>query len=162
MKNPTRAWRLRATWLVLLAAATALPAQARDPDEPDWQWRAEPVAGSRDEVELVATAPVRAGWIIYGSDFQAGDFGPRPARLVVEQGGQAVQAVRSEGAQPRTDRNFAGEYHYTYFAGQATFRQRVRVEAGAREVAGTLAGQSCFEESGLCTLFKAPFAVALE
>ena len=147
--------------LLALALTSAPPASAQEDVELDWRWEAEPVAGAAGEVELVATAAIRDGWIVYGADFDAGDFGPRPAKLAVDAGGKAVQAVRSEGAQPRSDRNFAGEYRYTYFAGQATFRQRVRLEPGARQVSGTLAGQSCYEASGLCTLFRASFAVVL-
>ncbi|KAF1687057.1 disulfide bond formation protein DsbD [Pseudoxanthomonas broegbernensis] len=147
--------------LALVLAAAALPLRAQDAGELEWQWRAEPVAGTHD-VELVFTAPIRHGWIVYGSDFEAGDFGPRPARVAVHAGGEVLQPARSVGAHARSDRNFAGEYRYTYFADAATFRQRVRVEPGAREVSGVLNGQSCHEESGLCTLFRAPFAVALE
>lgn len=154
-------WHRRRAFALALAAAV-LPLQAQDADELPWKWRVDPVAGTRDEVELVATAPIRSGWIVYGSDFQAGDFGPRPARLKVEAGGESVRAVQSVGTQVGSDRNFAGEYHYTYFSDEAVFRQRVRVAAGAKEVTGVLNGQSCYESSGLCTLFKAPFAVALE
>lgn len=152
-------WKQAVAGLLLGALALATPALAQEEVELDWQWRAEPVAGAPGEVELVATAPIRQGWIVYASGFDAGDFGPRPAKLVVEAGGEPLQPLRSEGAQSRSDRNFAGEYSYTYFAGQATFRQRVRLDAGARQVRGTLAGQSCREASGLCTLFNAPFAV---
>ncbi len=143
---------------MLLAAA--LPLQARDSGDLAWQWRAERV--SVDEVDLVATSPIAAGWIVYGSDFEAPEFGPRPARLKVEAGGVVEQPVQSVGSQARTDRNFAGEYRYTYFGGTATFRQRVRVAPGVRQVSGVLDGQSCFEESGLCTLFKEPFVASLD
>lgn len=151
-------WR----WLALALATVALPALAQDPGELAWQSRAEPVAGAPGEVDLVFTAPIEHGWIVYGSDFQPGDFGPRPAKVVVKAGGEASQPAQSVGAHSRSDRNFAGEYTYTYFAEAATFRQRVKLAAGATEVSGVLNGQSCFEESGLCTLFRAPFAVALE
>ncbi|WP_125076362.1 disulfide bond formation protein DsbD [Pseudoxanthomonas sp. SGT-18] len=155
-----RDWKQAARGLLLGALAlAAAPAPAQEEVELDWRWRAEAVPGAPGEVELVANAPVRPGWIVYAAGFDAGDFGPRPARLAVESGGQALQPLRAEGAQERSGSNFAGEYRYAYFAGQATFRQRVRLEPGAREVSGTLAGQSCHEGSGLCTLFKAPFAV---
>ncbi|UWX03969.1 disulfide bond formation protein DsbD [Pseudoxanthomonas sp. NC8] len=157
--------RVSALWsaFLLAAALPAWPLQAQEePEALLWQERVERVAGADDQVDLVLTAQVHEGWIVYGSDFEPGDFGPRPARLVVQAGGQAVQPVRSDGAQQRTGSNFAGEYHYTYFDGVATFRQRVRVEAGARQVSGVLNGQSCYEASGLCTLFREPFAIALE
>jgi hypothetical protein len=157
--------RLSALWnlAALAAVLPAWPLRAQeDPDALHWQERIERVAGVDDQVDLVLTAQVREGWIVYASDFEPGDFGPRPARLAVQAGGHALQPVRSEGARPRTGSNFAGEYRYTYFDGVATFRQRVRVEPGARQVSGVLDGQSCYEASGLCTLFREPFAIALE
>ncbi|MBO9715806.1 MAG: disulfide bond formation protein DsbD [Pseudoxanthomonas sp.] len=157
--------RVSAAWSLCLLATVPAAAPLRAQEEPGtlhWQERVERVAGADDEVELVLSARVDEGWIVYASDFEPGDFGPRPARLAVQGGGQALQPVRSDGARSRTGSNFAGEYRYTYFDGSATFRQRVRVAPGARQVKGVLDGQSCFEASGLCTLFHEPFAIALE
>jgi len=154
MKN----WKLG----VVLALAVAGPLQARDAGELAWDARVEPVPGQAGQVELVFTTPIHEGWIVYASDFTPGEFGPRPAKVQLRGGGQPLQPPVSEGARAGSGRSFAGEYHYTYFAGQATFRQKVQLEPGAREVSGVLNGQSCFEESGLCTLFSQSFAIALE
>lgn len=161
--KPTR------TWIWALALALAVQAQAQvavdgDGGEPslEWNWQAAPVDGSGDEVELVLTARIQPGWIIYSSDFEPADFGPRPARLSIDPaaGYAAAGEVRAVGASRKTDRNFAGEYTYTYFSGDAEFRQRVRRTQGAGPVAGTIHGQTCFEASGLCTLFRQQFSAS--
>lgn len=149
-------------WGVLLAMALAGAALAQDAGELAWRTHLEPVPGAPGQVDVVFTSPVSEGWIVYASDFTPGDFGPRPAKARLQGGGQPVEALRSVGARSGTGKNFAGEYSYTYFAGQASFRQRVALEAGARQVSGVLDGQSCFEESGLCTLFRESFALAVE
>jgi hypothetical protein len=153
-----KTWR----WVAVISLLFCAPALAQQAGDLSWNTRVERVAGSADQVDLVFSAPISKGWIVYGSDFTPGDFGPRPARLVLQAGGQALSPVASDGAKSGTSRNFAGEYHYTYFADQATFRQRLTLEPGARQVSGVLNGQSCYEESGLCTLFRESFAVALE
>lgn len=157
---------LLSAMLLLGLATTALAAEDIDDRDDTLQWTTQALPagdGRSDVVDVVLSANIKPGWIVYASDFEAGDFGPRPARLVVDAGPdhQLDGGIRSPGSQARTDRNFAGEYRYTYFSGQAEFRQRIQHAPGARSVSGVINGQTCFEESGLCTLFRQPFTVAL-
>lgn len=146
---------LAAWWLAAPAAAQ------QDTDIVHWQYRAEPVAGARDELDLVFEARIDEGWILYASDFQPIEFGPRPARVALEEGARAVGDPQAVGSRSATQRNFAGEYTYTYFSGTAQLRQRVKFDSQAGEVRGLLNAQTCFEASGLCTLVREPFTVAL-
>lgn len=146
---------------VLLAAALAGPAVAQDDDTVQLQYHAEPVPGTSDELEVVFQAQIRDGWILYASDFQPIEFGPRPARVAVEGAASLVGEPQAVGSRSATQRNFAGEYTYTYFSGTAELRQRVKVDPQASEVQGLLNAQTCFEASGLCTLVRAPFTVAV-
>ena len=147
---------------LLLALALAGPALAQqEQDTVQWQYHAEPVPGVSDQVELVFQARISDGWILYASDFQPIEFGPRPARVAVEGDASIVGEPQAVGSRSATQRNFAGEYTYTYFSGTAELRQRVKVAAQTGQVQGLLNAQTCFEASGLCTLVRESFTVDL-
>lgn len=147
--------------LVLLAGAAAGQDPGADPGL-DWQVHGEAVAGDPQQWDIVLDSAIAPGWIVYAPDFAAPEFGPRPATLKLEQ----PTGVRAEGSlqalQSRAGSSALpdGRLDYRYFADQARLRQRVRLPAGAGEVTGTLRGQACFEQTGLCTLFKHAFRVA--
>lgn len=150
--------------VVALAASISASAQDRQQERNlTWSWQAHRVAGTAEEIELVFKVGIHPGWILYSSDFQTVDFGPRPAKLVVNpaDGSAAVGELKAVGAASKTDKNFAGTYTYTYFSGVAELRQRVRVRKEARTVSGHIKGQTCFEASGLCALFSEEFSVAV-
>jgi len=155
-------------WLALLcwSFGTASSQEAERGDNVlQWTWHAEPVtSGTGNEVDLVLEAGIRNGWILYSSDFAPTDFGPRPARIALEgtDGSVAVGDPHPVGANRGTGKDIDGEFSYTYFSKQATFRQRVRVPEGVRVVAGVVNGQACFQQSGLCTLVKQAFSVPLQ
>ena len=140
-------------------------ADQSDNENLTWSLQALPVEGRSDEVDLVFKAGIVPGWILYSSDFQPVDFGPRPAKLTLSTQAQAsadaVGELKAIGSASKTDKNFTGPYTYTYFSGTAELRQRVRISKGARTVSGQLTGQTCFEKSGLCALFKEEFSVAV-
>ena len=149
--------------LIAAIAATSVASANEDPEDHTlrWSWSAEPVQGRKDEVDVVLKAGIEPGWILYSSDFEPIEFGPRPAKVVVdpEQGNASVGAPQAIGAARKSARNFTGEYSYTYFAETAEIRQRVRVKEGVKSLNGRISGQTCFESSGLCTLFKQEFSV---
>ena len=132
-------------------------------DEPAlaWQWRLEPLdAKVGDEAEIVFSAQIPAGFILYASDFKA-ELGPRPAKIVFD----TNDAVEVKGplaavkSQRRTDKTFGTEY--SYFEQRAEFRQKIRVLKGDTIVSGRIDGQTCQEKDGLCTLIKQPFKLEL-
>jgi len=105
--------------------------------------------GSR---ELVIDARIEPGWILYASDFEQPQIGPRAARVVLADGAQTQGPLRSVDAREGHGRSFAGDYRYTYFSEQGQLR--LPVAAGDTPVNGTLRAQVCFEESGLCELVQ--------
>jgi thiol:disulfide interchange protein DsbD len=149
---------------LLLAGSLALaasPAASAEESDLQWHWRIEPSAvKAGDEAEIVFSAAIPAGLILYSSDFAA-ELGPRPAKFsfdandAVELKGP-VEAVQS---QRRKDKIFGTEY--TYFANRAEFRQKVRVLKDGANVTGRIDGQTCQEQDGVCLLFKEPFSVRL-
>lgn len=149
---------------LLLAGSLALgalsSAWASDTDL-QWQWRVEPsTVKAGDEAEIVFSAEIPEGLILYSSDFDA-ELGPRPAKFVFE----ANDAVELQGpvtavqSKRRKDKAFGTEY--TYFANRAEFRQKVRVLKAGTDVAGHINGQTCQEKDGVCVLFKEQFSVRL-
>lgn len=163
-RRSNRGRRLATLVACALLSWTGAHAQDARDDTLAWQWQVLPAADGSGASDVVLSARIKLGWILYASDFEAPEFGPRPARLAIDarpgyrpQGGLvAVDAREGEGS------NFAGDYRYTYFSGRAEFRQRLQVEAGADRVGGTISGQTCFEETGLCTLFRESFDIALK
>lgn len=127
----------------LLAHAAAYSAEPeRVQVEPRLEVHAD---GSR---ELVLDTRIEAGWILYASDFEQPQIGPRAARLLVANDA-ARGALQSIGTRQGKGRGFAGDYQYTYFSGQGQLRQGL---TGTGPVTATLRAQVCFEESGLCEL----------
>lgn len=144
--------------LVLLASACVAQAD----DGIAWKWRVEPAAAKPGEdATLIFSADIPAGSILYSSDFKA-ELGPRPAKFVFEPSDSValegpVEAVQ---AQRKKDKTFGMEY--SYFAGRAEFRQKVRVLKPGAMLSGRIDAQTCQEKDGLCLLLKEPFAVRFE
>lgn len=109
--------------------------------------------GSR---ELVIDTRIEPGWILYASDFEQPQIGPRAARVTLADGTQTQGPLRSVDAREGHGRTFAGEYRYTYFSEQGQLR--LPVAGGDTPVKGTLRAQVCFEQSGLCELVQQEIA----
>ena len=106
---------------------------------------------------MVFTADIAPGWILYSSDFNV-QIGPRPAKFTFDANPslELVGAIAAIGPQ-RKQEPVIGTY--SYFAGHAEFRQKARLLAPLQPVSGKISGQMCFEESGLCQLFRENFSV---
>jgi cytochrome c biogenesis DsbD-like protein len=142
-------------------AATGIAADNLLPPTPAQpvHWRVELTpAGAKagDEVEIVFDAQITSGWILYSSDFNL-EIGPRPAKFTFDPnaGLTLVGAIQPVKPQWKTDRTLGGKY--SFFAEHAQFRQKARLTGDAGEVSGRITGQTCFEESGLCQLFRDTF-----
>lgn len=152
---------MRALLLAGSLALAATTAAFADESGLQWQWRVEPSSvKAGDEAEIVFSAAIPDGLILYSSDFAA-ELGPRPAKFVFEASDSVelrgpVAAVQS---QRRKDKVFGTEY--TYFANRAEFRQKVRVLKDGANVTGRIDGQTCQERDGVCLLFKEPFTIRL-
>jgi hypothetical protein len=113
-----------------------------------------------DEVEIVFRADIGSGWILYSSDFEM-EIGPRPAKFTFDANPalSLVGPVQAVGPKRKKDATFGEEY--TYFASHAEFRQKAKVLASLKTVSGRINAQTCFEESGLCELFRENFSANL-
>lgn len=150
----------RALFLAATIAIAASTAAAQDVPL-QWQWRVEPsTAKPGDSAELVFSAAIPTGFILYSSDFDA-ELGPRPAKFTFDSS-DAIELrgpITAVQSQRRRDKTFGTEY--SYFADRAEFRQKIRVLKSGASVSGRIDGQTCQEIDGLCFLFKEPFAIRL-
>ncbi len=148
-----------------LLAAVALSSHAQQPPAEAVTWKNSAASvKSADGVKLYRLqfeGRIAPGYIVYGSDFEAG-LGPNPTRLRLEaQAGVTPRGqLQSAGVKPGKDKAFNSAY--TYFEGAARFSQLVAVTAGVKSVTGTIRGQACHETDGTCTLFSARFDIALQ
>ena len=149
-------------WALLTLSSIAFAAEATAPAEDKpvrWNVAVSPAqAKPGDAVELVFTADIASGWILYSSDFNL-EIGPRPAKFTFDANPslELVGAIVPVGPTRKKDRMIGT---YSYFATHAEFRQKGRLLAPLTQVSGRINGQTCFEESGLCQLFREPFSVS--
>jgi opacity protein-like surface antigen len=156
---------LAATFLAVCAATTVLaadPLQPIGPEQQPVQWRVTLVpadAKAGDDVEVVFDADITHGWILYSSDFNL-EIGPRPAKFVFDAstGLTLVGDIQPVKPQWKTDKTLGGKY--SYFAQHAQFRQKAKLVAAPGSASGRITGQTCFEENGLCQLFREKFSTA--
>lgn len=148
-----------AVWAAtVFAADNPLSAASGPQNQPPARWHvslAPADAKPGDEVEIVFTADIAPGWILYSSDFNL-LIGPRPAKFTFDEnaGLTLVGPIQPVNAKWKTDRSLGGKY--SYFADHAQFRQKARL--AATNVTGRITGQTCFEENGLCQLFQEKFS----
>jgi len=139
-------------------AADNFPASTPAQQPVKWQVSVVPAdAKPGDAVEIVFDAEISHGWILYSSDFNL-EIGPRPAKFTFDPnaGLALVGSIQPVKPQWKTDESLGGQY--SYFAQHAEFRQKARVVAASGSVSGQITGQTCFEESGLCQLFREAFS----
>jgi hypothetical protein len=146
--------RLAAAFVAAMFAATAVAA------DPPVQWRVNLVPADAkvgDEIEIVFDADIASGWILYSSDFKL-ELGPLPAKFTFDAntGVTPVGEIQAVKPQWKTDKTLDGKY--SYFARHAQFRQKARLVAAPGSASGRITGQTCFEESGLCQLFRETFS----
>lgn len=139
-----------ATTLLLTSAGAGAADTPKVALDPRLEARAD---GTR---ELVIDARIEPGWILYASDFEQPQIGPRAARISLANGAQTEGPLRSVDAREGHGRSFAGDYRYTYFSERGQLR--LPIAAGNTPVNGTLRAQVCFEESGLCELVQQEIA----
>jgi len=153
-----------ATTPVSVAASTDATSRPGSSQIDTLQWAVQvtpPHPQPGDTVELVFTADIASGWILYSSDFSA-DIGPRPARFSFEPtpGLALIDRVRAVNSLRRKDKTLKVEY--AYFERRAEFRQKAKLTAPVKAIAGGIDGQTCAEESGLCQLFRKTFSTDLD
>lgn len=141
--------------VALLGTSFAFAAEPRL----EWNFRIEKGEDAR-EATLVATAAVPEGYIVYASDFDA-PIGPRRARLRLDESSAARTEGDLESVASRRRRDETFNTEYSYFAGRAEVRQKLRLTGEGSRISGRVDGQTCHEADGTCTLFRQPFDLPL-
>lgn len=149
--------------IVCAALCGSAIAQNEEGREPTVQWRVtvRPMqAKAGDEVEVIFDASIAPGWILYSSDFKL-EIGPLPTRFTFDADAALallgpIQPVKPEW---KNDESLGGKY--SYFSQHAQFRQKARLVSPLENVSGRIVGQTCFEENGLCKLFRENFRANL-
>src|SRR5690554_4610340 len=73
------------SWIMAnVLPGVAIASDARQDSTLQWNWHAQPVEGNPGQIDLVLEASIQPGWILYSSDFETVDFGPRSAQIMVE------------------------------------------------------------------------------
>jgi cytochrome c biogenesis DsbD-like protein len=150
-----------AVWAADVQQGAVPPGPAASGQNLHWHVEVVPVRGKPgDEVEIVFTADIGQGWILYSSDFNV-EIGPRPAKFTFDANPSLtlLGPIRAVKAQRKKDHTFHTEY--SYFSSHAEFRQKARLTAPLDKVTGRIDGQTCYEESGLCELFRENFSANL-
>ncbi|HVQ12904.1 MAG TPA: hypothetical protein VMS40_04910 [Vicinamibacterales bacterium] len=150
------AWAVFAVSSIAFAAEPALSAEGR---AVRWHVTLVPSqAKPGDDVEVVFVADIPSGWIVYSSDFSL-EIGPLPAKFIFDANPsiELVGPIAPIGPQRKTDPKIGT---YSFFVTHAEFRQKARVLAPLTPVSGRISGQKCFEESGLCELFRETFSAS--
>ncbi len=129
-------------------------------EQPTLAWHVSVVPANAkvgEEVEVVFTADIAPGWILYSSDFHL-EIGPRPTKFAFDASSGLTPAGNVQAVKPqwKNDRALGGKY--SYFARHAEFRQKAQLVTSAENVTGRISGQTCFEENGLCKLFQENFS----
>ncbi len=156
---------LAAVWATSLVAADSpaggSPSAAAEAAAVSWQVAVVPAeAKPGDDVEVVFTAAITPGWILYSSDFKL-ELGPLPTKFIFDTNPSLALVGGIQPVKPlwKTDRSLGGKY--SYFSTHAEFRQKARLVAPLENVSGRISGQTCFEENGLCKLFRETFSTRL-
>jgi Disulphide bond corrector protein DsbC len=142
--------------LVVLLVASFVVAQEKSAA----LWSAtlsKPAPAVGEEIELVLTARLAPGWIVYSSDFQA-EIGPQPTQIVLARTDAFVAVGPLVSVRPKRKRDKTWDIDLGYFEQRAEFRQKIRILKKDFAVAGSVKGQFCSESDGTCSLFEETFS----
>lgn len=142
---------------LLFFASTELVAQENSAVI-EWQFTvAHPPVNDKDSTKLVFTAKIKKGWQLYSSDFTPADFGPSPTHFEFDSTPtiQLLGPIHAVGSRKKKDKDWGTEI--AYFTKQGDFFQWVKIEGKPWEVTGTIHGQVCNEQNGVCEQFSKTF-----
>ena len=143
--------------LLLLALNSSIYAQVLTPAT--WTYEASQTdVAEGDKVDLIFRAKIDPEWYLYSSDFDP-DLGPMVTEFTFEPNDayELVDEVQPVGAKKKYDELWEGEY--TYFVGEAEFRQTIKVLNSSLEaITGSYAYQVCTDVDGRCIPGEGEFA----
>jgi thiol:disulfide interchange protein DsbD len=144
----------------LLFAFLAIPAIAQKITPAKWSWSIKPVNPKvGEQAEVIFKVAIEKDWYLYSSDFDK-DLGPTVTTVTFKPGAgyQTVGKLKAINPHSKNDTEIWNGT-YTYFTGQAEFRQKIKITSENYKIEGTYDSQSCSNVSGLCVPIKGPFSL---
>ena len=142
--------------LILSLVSTASVAQILQPAT--WTYQASQASvAPGDTVDLVFEVTIDPDWYLYSSDFDP-ELGPMVTEFAFERDDsyELVGDIQPVGAKRKYDELWEGEY--TYFTGEAEFRQTILIRSKPVAVRGSYAYQVCTDVDGRCIPGEGEFA----
>ena len=144
----------------LLFAFLAIPAIAQKITPAKWSWSIKPANPKvGEQAEVIFKVAIEKDWYLYSSDFDK-DLGPTVTTVTFKPGAgyQTVGELKAINPHSKNDTEIWNGT-YTYFTGQAEFRQKIKITASDYTIEGSYDSQSCSNVSGLCVPIKGPFSL---
>ncbi len=144
----------------LLFAFLAIPAIAQKITPAKWSWSIKPANPKvGEQAEVIFKVAIEKDWYLYSSDFDK-DLGPTVTTVTFKPGAgyQTVGELKAINPHAKNDTEIWNGT-YTYFTGQAEFRQKIKITASDYTIEGSYDSQSCSNVSGLCVPIKGPFSL---
>ncbi|MFD3293751.1 cytochrome c biogenesis protein CcdA [Aquirufa sp. KTFRIE-69F] len=144
----------------LLFAFLAIPALAQKITPAKWSWSIKPANPKvGEQAEVIFKVAIEKDWYLYSSDFDK-DLGPTVTTVTFKPGAgyQTVGELKAINPHSKNDTEIWNGT-YTYFTGQAEFRQKIKITASAYTIEGSYDSQSCSNVSGLCVPIKGSFSL---
>lgn len=144
----------------LLLAFMAIPALAEKITPAKWSWSinpANPKVG--EQAEVIFKVAIEKDWYLYSSDFDK-DLGPTVTTVTFKSGAgfQTIGGLKAINPHSKMDTEIWNGT-YTYFTGQAEFRQKIKITAEDYKIEGSYDSQSCSNVSGLCVPIRGVFSL---
>jgi thiol:disulfide interchange protein DsbD len=145
----------------LLFAFLAIPAIAQKITPAKWSWSIKPANPKvGEQAEVIFKVAIEKDWYLYSSDFDK-DLGPVVTTVTFKPGVgfQTVGELKAINPHSKTDTEIWNGT-YTYFTGQAEFRQKIKITSSTYTIEGSYDSQSCSNVSGLCVPIRGVFALS--
>ncbi len=145
----------------LLFAFLAIPAIAQKITPAKWSWSIKPANPKvGEQAEVIFKVAIEKDWYLYSSDFDK-DLGPTVTTVTFKPGAgyQTVGELKAVNPHSKNDTEIWNGT-YTYFTGQAEFRQKIKITASDYTIEGSYDSQSCSNVSGLCVHIRGVFALS--
>jgi thiol:disulfide interchange protein len=111
-----------------------------------------------DEVKLVFKAQIPKDWYIYSNDFDP-DLGPMLTELTLSKS-EGIELVGSlKAINPRKKYDEIWEGDVTYFIGNGTFEQQIKITTENINIVGSIDYQMCTDVTGQCIPFEEDFTL---
>ena len=145
----------------LLFAFMAIPALAQKIAPAKWSWSIKPANPKvGEQADVIFKVAIEKDWYLYSSDFDK-DLGPTVTTVTFKSGTgfQTIGGLKAIKPHSKMDTEIWNGT-YTYFTGQAEFRQKIKITAEDYKIEGAYDSQSCSNVSGLCVPIRGVFSLA--